>query len=506
MRKAHTRGDGPRRRARSCMSVLPEGALMQRAAAGLAAAATAAAAAGLRLAGGRAGRRRRQRRRRAVRRRSRLAARGAAVTALTVSSRLHEAGAAAARRSGVVIREAGDPGDERVLAGGRSGARRDGRHRRQRRAADRRRPGWPHGRPRRGPIAVDVPSGVDADTGAVAGSGGTRRRPPSRSARFKPGLLMLPGRGLRRAASSWCRSGCRCPPADLEQLDAADVGRLLPDPGAESSKYTRGVLGITAGSDTYPGAAVLCTGGARRGGAGYLRFAGVAHAAELVRQHFPDVVATETAPGDGEARPRRRAGAGLGGRARTRARTTRAAAVVRGRARRGRARCSSTPMGSPSSPSIRNGCATGPHAARSTLLTPHEGEFARLVGGDPADVTAALAADRLGAVRRAAAELGVDRAAEGIDDARRRSDRPGPGERHRHRLAGRGRERRRALRRCRARCSLSGLSPRDAGSVGAWLHGVAAQLAVERHGPPLAALDLLDALPGAWDAARSLPQ
>ena len=37
----------------------------------------------------------------------------------------------------------------------------------------------------------------------------------------------------------------------------------------------------------------------------------------------------------------------------------------------------------------------------------------------------------------------------------------------------------------------------------AWLHGVAAQLAVERHGPPLAALDLLDALPGAWDVARS---
>src|SRR6185312_16063177 len=95
--------------------------------------------------------------------------------------------------------------------------------------------------------------------------------------------------------------GLSLPVADLEQLGAADVGRLLPDPGADSSKYTRGVLGITAGSDAYPGAAVLCTGGARRGGAGYLRFAGPAHAAELVRQRFPDVVATETAPGDGEA-------------------------------------------------------------------------------------------------------------------------------------------------------------------------------------------------------------
>jgi NAD(P)H-hydrate repair Nnr-like enzyme with NAD(P)H-hydrate dehydratase domain len=44
----------------------------------------------------------------------------------------------------------------------------------------------------------------------------------------------------------------------------------------------------------------------------------------------------------------------------------------------------------------------------------------------------------------------------------------------------------------------SGLSPRDAGSVGAYLHGLAAQLAIADAGPPLVALDLLAALHSAW--------
>ena len=44
----------------------------------------------------------------------------------------------------------------------------------------------------------------------------------------------------------------------------------------------------------------------------------------------------------------------------------------------------------------------------------------------------------------------------------------------------------------------SGLSPRDAGSVGAYLHGLAAELSIEKTGPPLVALELPDALHSAW--------
>jgi len=58
-----------------------------------------------------------------------------------------------------------------------------------------------------------------------------------------------------------------------------------------ANKYSRGVVGVLAGSDEFPGAAVLATGGARRGGAGYVKFHSTSEqAASLVLAHFPDVV------------------------------------------------------------------------------------------------------------------------------------------------------------------------------------------------------------------------
>jgi len=56
-------------------------------------------------------------------------------------------------------------------------------------------------------------------------------------------------------------------------------------------KYSRGVVGVLAGSDEFPGAAVLATGGARRGGAGYVKFHSASdQARSLVLTNFPDVV------------------------------------------------------------------------------------------------------------------------------------------------------------------------------------------------------------------------
>ncbi len=477
------------------MSVLPDGALMQRAAAGLAAVAMRRLARvyGSRVVvlvgGGDNGGD-------ALFAAARLADRGAAVTALTVSSRLHEAGAAAARRSGVVIRESGDPGDEAVLAGaelvldgmvgiGGSGGLRP---------AAARLAGWA---PPARTIAVDVPSGVDADTGAVPGAA-VRAGVTVTFGTLKPGLLVLPGAD-HAGAVELVPIGLTLPPADLEQLSAADVGRLLPDPGSQSSKYTRGVLGITAGSDAYPGAAVLCTGGARRGGAGYLRFAGLAHPVELVRQHFPDVVATQIEPGDAQAvlaAGRVQAwvvGPGLG--------TDDAAAAV-----------VEAVLGA-DVPVLVDAdgltiVARHPgwlHArfgrGQLTLLTPHEGEFARLVGGDPADVKQRLAADRLDTVRRLSAQLPATILLKGsttlvVDPTAARVNGTGVGW-----LAAAGTGD--VLSGIAGGLLAAGLSTFDAGSVAAWLHGMAARLAVQRHGPPLAAFDLLDALPGAWELART---
>lgn len=59
-----------------------------------------------------------------------------------------------------------------------------------------------------------------------------------------------------------------------------------------SNKYSRGRVAIIAGSHRYPGAAVLCVGGARRGGAGYIAFLDQEpYVTDLVFQKFPDVVA-----------------------------------------------------------------------------------------------------------------------------------------------------------------------------------------------------------------------
>ena len=63
--------------------------------------------------------------------------------------------------------------------------------------------------------------------------------------------------------------------------------RLLPP----DNKYSRGVVGIVAGSSKFPGAALLTVGGARRGDAGYVKFVSADKGlCDLVVSRFPDVV------------------------------------------------------------------------------------------------------------------------------------------------------------------------------------------------------------------------
>lgn len=71
---------------------------------------------------------------------------------------------------------------------------------------------------------------------------------------------------------------------------AVDVRRCWPVPGAEADKYSRGVLGIVAGSDAYPGAAVLVANAAVRAGAGFVRYVGPRRAQDLVLSRHPEVV------------------------------------------------------------------------------------------------------------------------------------------------------------------------------------------------------------------------
>ena len=78
--------------------------------------------------------------------------------------------------------------------------------------------------------------------------------------------------------------------AALKVADEPDVAQWWPTPGPESDKYTRGVVGVATGSDSYPGAALLSVSGAVAGPAGLIRYAGSAY--PLVAEKFPSAVVT----------------------------------------------------------------------------------------------------------------------------------------------------------------------------------------------------------------------
>ena len=143
-------------------------------------------------------------------------------------------------------------------------------------------------------VAVDLPSGIDADTGAVAGPA-VRADVTVTFGAVKPGLLIDPGAG-HAGVVEFVDIGLG-PYLDglpaVSAPQAQDIAALLPRPTAESDKYRRGVVGLLVGSDRYTGAALLATGGAVRGGAGMVRLVTFPNAAAGVRHVHPEVVITE---------------------------------------------------------------------------------------------------------------------------------------------------------------------------------------------------------------------
>lgn len=142
-------------------------------------------------------------------------------------------------------------------------------------------------------VAVDLPSGLEADTGRVEARHVTADLTVTFGS-LKPVHLVDPAAsacGVVRLVDI----GLDLPPAAMEALESADVAALLPVPGGAAHKYTRGVVGVRAGSTTYPGAAHLSVGGAVSGLAGMVRFRPVDDDEDVVRAvvaEFPEVVAT----------------------------------------------------------------------------------------------------------------------------------------------------------------------------------------------------------------------
>lgn len=142
-------------------------------------------------------------------------------------------------------------------------------------------------------VAVDVPSGVDVDTGAAPGVHVRADRTVTFGT-YKVCSLVGPAADAGGGEPPHLVDiglGPHLPSAAVEALVTGD-GELLRRhaPGGDSHKYARGVVGVSAGSDAYAGAAHLCVAGAQSGLAGMLRFVGSDALAARVVDRAPEVV------------------------------------------------------------------------------------------------------------------------------------------------------------------------------------------------------------------------
>ncbi|WP_263118301.1 bifunctional ADP-dependent NAD(P)H-hydrate dehydratase/NAD(P)H-hydrate epimerase [Cellulomonas sp. RIT-PI-Y] len=141
-------------------------------------------------------------------------------------------------------------------------------------------------------VAVDVPSGVGVDDGALPTEGSVL--PADLTVTFggvKAGLLLPPSSAV--AGTVWpvdLGLGLDDEHAAVIRLDPEDVAALWPVPGPGDHKYTRGVLGVVAGTAAYPGAAVLTVSAAARAGVGMIRYQGPERVVDAVLAARPEVV------------------------------------------------------------------------------------------------------------------------------------------------------------------------------------------------------------------------
>jgi hydroxyethylthiazole kinase-like uncharacterized protein yjeF len=460
------------------LAALPDGALMQRAATGLATVC-------LRLLGSAYGRRvvllvgTGNNGGDALFAGAHLAGRGARVTAVLLDAgRAHAAGLAALRRAGGRVADPSHAGLHRadlvidgVLGiGGRGGLRPDA-------AALARAAAEGAGVT----VAVDVPSGIDADTGAVEGAAFEAMHTVTFGA-VKPGLVVGEGRG--RAGQVHLVDiglGPNLGPPSAVQLVDADVAARLPPPSAADDKYSQGVVGIVAGSAAYPGAGVLCTGAALRTRPGLVRYAGTA--AEGVRAAWPEAIVTQGRPSEAGRVQAWVVGPGMG--------TDDAARSVL-------AEVLATDLPVLADADALTLLAKEPDLVRGraapTVLTPHDREYARF-GQEVGD-------DRIGAARRLAAVLGAVVLLKGdatvVAAADGRAFVNGTGSPWLA-TAGTGD----VLSGITGALLATGLDPAEAAAVAAHLHGRTGRLAAEAG--PLVAGDLVRRLPEAIGRVRGVP-
>ena len=328
-------------------------------------------------------------------------------------------------------------------------------------------------------VAVDLPSGIEADTGEVhpARDGRATALRAEATVTFgthKPGLLVDPGAGYAGVVEL-VDIGLRFPdtavPA-LESLQEQDVRALLPEPTRASNKYSRGVVGLAVGSRRYPGAALIAAGSALHSGVGAVRYDGPV---EVVGT-YPEILL-----GDGRVQAWV-VGSGLGQDDEAHRRlehvlSTDVPVVV-------------------DADGLRMLPAKAIERDAPTVLTPHAGEAAQLLGVSAEQIEAR----RLDSVRRLAAQYNATVLLKGslslICPPHGGTVRVNTHASSELATAGSGD----LLAALIGGLLAGGLDPLEAACAGAYVHGATGLLAA-RSGP-VAAGDLVAALPSAWQNIR----
>ena len=243
-------------------------------------------------------------------------------------------------------------------------------------------------------LAIDIPSGVDADSGDAPGAAVRADRTVTFAA-LKPGLLQAEG-AVCSGDVDVADIGIGFPTPQALLVEDADVAAVPARPRLVN-KWTTAV-GIAAGSPGMEGAAILCTRGAMAAGAGMIRLGspgspGAAWPTEAVRMHLPG---QGWASGFLEAVGKCKAvvvgpGLGTGDATAAEIRTVLAGVsvplVIDADAL--------TALGDVATALALVGARRAP-----TILTPHDGEYARLNGSPPGD-------DRLASARALARATGA---------------------------------------------------------------------------------------------------
>ena len=267
-------------------------------------------------------------------------------------------------------------------------------------------------------LAVDVPSGIDGQTGKIRGAA-VEASASVTFFRLKPGHLLEPGRahaGAIGLADIGIPEAALGPIAPQTFVNAPAVwGDALPRPNAASHKYARGAVLVLSGSGHHTGAARLAARAALRAGAGIVS---IASPPDAVAVNAAQLTAVMVAPFANArefealiADERRRAivlgpGAGVGPTLRQRV----AAALTRPAKQR------TIVLDADALTSFAGDAARlaalikrGGHEA---VMTPHEGEFMKLFEGAP---EVRLDDDKLTRARAAARLMGAVVLVKGAD-------------------------------------------------------------------------------------------